>query len=258
MIRCRRQDEFMPILKRMGAFFEVSQLAQSQGNNWPAPLVFQNLSLRWQMPSFHMILGPSGGGKSTLLKTMAGVWRPLKGTIKIGDDNLWDKGNTTANKACTKKIGYAFQNNALFSSMRVIENLSYPMLIKGLAQTTTEAHERSIEWLKKVGLESSAWVYPAELSGGMQKRLAIARALISTPELLFLDDPTAGLDPVTSQKLMALINELTSQNSGLVVLVTNDIDRAKESKANLHFLENGKLVSSGDLDHPAYQERFLR
>lgn len=242
----------------MRADYVVSGLAQSKGQHWPGPLVFRDLNLSWHSPSFHMILGPSGGGKSTLLKTLAGVWRPLAGSITIDGKNLWEPGITIPNPQHAARIGYAFQNNALFSSIRVIENLSFPLLARQRVVTTSEALAIAMQWLEKVGLDSSAWLYPQDMSGGMQKRLAIARALILEPEILFLDDPTAGLDPVTSEKLMGLVLELISKRNGLVVMVTNDIDRAQESTAQRHYLVDGKLISAGHHRYKRDEARFLR
>lgn len=241
----------------MGSTYEVSGLTQSRGRHWPAPMVFQNLHLNWNAPAFHMILGPSGGGKSTLLKTLAGVWRPLHGSILIDGEPLWQANALIPNRHCAQRIGYAFQNNALFSSMRVVENISYPLITRGRAHSKSEATEIAMTWLQRVGLENSAWQFPQEMSGGMQKRLAIARALVLEPDVLFLDDPTAGLDPVTSQNLMALILELLSQKSGLVVMVTNDVDRAREASAELHFLVDGQLIGQTDARYSACQERFV-
>lgn len=257
MNRCGRQVDFMSILMRaMEARYEVTDLTQSKGQEWPAPLVFSDISFCWKTPSFHMILGPSGGGKSTLLKTLGGVWRPTKGNVLIDGEPLWQPNTLTPNSLCASRIGYAFQNNALFSSMRVIENLTYPLLVRERVSSPTQANELAMSWLQTMGLESSAWLHPQEMSGGMQKRLAIARALVLEPEILFLDDPTAGLDPVTSASLMALVMDLLSKKSGLVVMVTNDIDRAKESPADKHYLVDGKLFSKGDENFEKFAERF--
>ncbi len=205
----------------------------------------------------HVVMGASGAGKSTLLKCLGGVWRPQGGDVLLDGASLWESSNFAGNAAALQRIGFAFQNNALFTSMRVIENLSYPhrQRFPHISEKTRQAI--AMEWLAKVGLEASALLYPHELSGGMQKRLAIARALILNADCLFLDDPTAGLDPITSRQISKLLLSLLKESQALVVLVTNDADRARSWSQNIHFLADKKLHSPGTSAYAELQRKFL-
>jgi len=160
-------------------------------------------------------------------------------------------------KTRRENIGFAFQNNALFTSLRVIENLTYPHSLRFPEISKDERLALAKSWLDRVDLLKSAEQFPEELSGGMQKRLGIARALILSPKFLFLDDPTAGLDPITSKSIAGVLIELLKENSALTVLVTNDFDRAQQWGGSLHFLDNGQLLSKGHPDYFKTAEAFI-
>ena len=167
------------------------------------------------------ILGGSGSGKSTLLKHMIGLTRPLSGTVIVdGTDITAAEGEERLNML--KKIGVAYQSGALFGSMTVLTNVALVL------QEFTDLPDETIETiaqmkLKAVGLEEAAYKMPSELSGGMRKRAAIARALAMDPKILFLDEPSAGLDPVTSAQLDDLILELSRSLGITFVIVTHEL-----------------------------------
>lgn len=226
---------------------EARSLAQSPGNDARARLLFENVGLSWESPALHVVMGPSGGGKSSLLKTLGGVWMPRRGEVLL--DGKPPTGDTL------RRVGFAFQNNALFGSLRVLENLLFPHRQRFPDMDHREREALAREWLAKVGLEATAAQHPHELSGGMQKRLSLARALILKPDFVFLDDPTAGLDPITSRTMSELVSSLLKGSESLVVIVTNDTDRARDWGPNLHFLAEGGLHSPGSPDYERVRER---
>jgi phospholipid/cholesterol/gamma-HCH transport system ATP-binding protein len=187
-------------------------------------------------------MGPSGEGKSALLKTLGGVWKPSSGELFFDGRRVWGRRSQIQDPQILNRIGFAFQNNALFNSLRVLENLLFPH--RSRFPDTAESTRRKLgeSWLEKVGLLAASHQYPHELSGGMQKRLAIARTLMLDPDFIFLDDPTAGLDPITSKNIADLIRTLLGDRDTLVVIVTNDPDRAADWGSNRHFLKNGQLL----------------
>lgn len=163
------------------------------------------------------ILGGSGCGKSTLLRYLIGLEEPLAGTVKHMGEPI---GVIEGKKP---RFGAMFQSGALFGSMTVLENVVLP-LRTWTALSRADAEEKALEKLHLVGLEAAADKNPSELSGGMKKRAAIARALALEPPLLFLDEPSAGLDPITSASLDELIRELSGDLGVTVVIVTHELD----------------------------------
>jgi phospholipid/cholesterol/gamma-HCH transport system ATP-binding protein len=190
--------------------------------------ILANVSLHVPAQQALGIIGPSGSGKSVLLKIIAGLLRPTEGTVEVRSE----------------KVSMLFQKNALFDSFTLLENLLVP-LAETLKIDGEEAFNRSIEMLKAVGLEKSANLYPDEISGGMQKRLGIARALIIEPEVLLYDEPTAGLDPITSRSIADLMIELHHKNRTTLVMVTNDLQRAYQVSDQLAFCSHHTLKMLG-------------
>ena len=192
------------------------------------------------------LLGGSGTGKTTLLKTMIYLNRPTTGDIFIDGVNLW-KSSEEEQAKMKLKMGVMFQFGALFSSMSVLENIGV-MLREYSDFSERDINEIAKMWLLKVGLKpQSAGLYPSELSGGMKKRVALARALVLSPRVLFLDEPNSGLDPASSRALDRLVCELRDTLGLSVVMVTHDIDSIFTILDRFLILEGHKIAYEGDL-----------
>lgn len=207
------------------------------------------------------IVGGSGSGKTTLLKEILMLTPPDTGSIKIfGHEVTTAAPNVLLD--IQRRSGVLFQQNALFSSLTVLENTTFPL------QEHTKLDEKSIEELAmlKIGMtglvENAATKYPAELSGGMQKRAALSRSIVLDPELLFLDEPTAGLDPESAAGLDELILNLQSTLSLTVVIVTHDVDTLWHVTDRVAFLGEGKVLCVDEMSrlvknpHPLIQQFF--
>jgi phospholipid/cholesterol/gamma-HCH transport system ATP-binding protein len=203
---------------------QVEAVGKKFNDRW----IFQNVELHVKTRESVVLVGPSGGGKSVLLKIIAGLIPADEGKIEIQSQN----------------IGMLFQKNALFDSLTVEENLLFPMKErKGLIGV--KAKERAAYFLKAVGLSGNEKLFPDEISGGMQKRLGIARALVVEPEVILYDEPTAGLDPITSRTIADLIRELRKETGSTLITVTNDMQRAYQIGDRVFLLAQGRLVEGG-------------
>jgi len=189
------------------------------------------------------VMGPSGSGKSLLLKVMVGLVSPTAGAVYV-DGRALTSLSTQETVSRNSRIGMLFQRNALFDSLTAIENVCFPQ-IETLGVSEKQAIEFSKELLASVGLTAAAERYPSEMSGGMQKRLGIARALALRPEFLLFDDPTAGLDPITSRSIMRLIKELQIQNKATAVVVTNEVARAYQVADRMLLTFAGEALDVG-------------
>ena len=209
-------------------------------------VVLEDVSLRVASREIRIILGASGCGKSTLLKNVIGLERPLGGTIEmLGRKVDWSDGRPTGE--FMKRIGVLFQAGALLSSMTVGENVALPLKVHnpGLPEDVIEDLVRMK--LDEVKMGNAYDKLPSELSGGMRKRAGLARAIVTDPELLFCDEPSAGLDPVTSRALDDLLLELRDSLGITMVVVTHELDSIRALCDRMTFLSKGKVIFDGAL-----------
>lgn len=191
-----------------------------------------------------VVLGGSGSGKSVMLKNALGLMTPDSGTILFdGEDVTHDQGKER--EAMRARIGMLFQSGALFDSLTVWENVAF-RLLNAERMKRAEAKDRAIETLKQVRLGASvADLYPAEISGGMQKRVALARAIITKPDLIFFDEPTTGLDPITADAINDLIIEQVKALGAASISITHDMASARKIADEIAMLYEGKIIWRG-------------
>jgi len=194
-----------------------------------------------------IVLGRSGSGKSVLIKIIAGLMKPDKGEVKV----LGKEVHKLSKKELIElrlKIGFLFQLIALYDSMTVRENLEFP-LRRNVRDISEDKIEKAVkDVLDAVGLSDTGDQMPSELSGGQQKRIAIARTLIMKPEVILYDEPTAGLDPLTSYEINDLINQVQKRYKTSSVIITHDLVCAKKTGDRILMLIDGKFVRQGDFD----------
>ena len=205
--------------------------------------VLRGLDLEIPRACTTVILGASGGGKSVLLRHLMGLVEPDSGTIEIDGEEITAL-NERALGPVRRKIGMLFQNGALFDSFNVRENVIFPLREMGV-KNAQELETKAVEALSLVGLEEHLDKMPASLSGGMRKRVALARAIITRPSAVFYDEPTAGLDPIVSDQINHLIRR-TQQKFGLTqVVVTHDMRSLYHVADNILFLREGEIYFTG-------------
>lgn len=207
--------------------------------------VLKGISTVFETGKTNLIIGQSGSGKTVLLKCLSGLIRPTSGEV------LFDGQDTTQysfeeRQALRGEIGTVFQGSALFDSMTVLENVRFPleMFSKHLMR---EMNKRSEEVLDRVNLTKESFhKYPSEISGGMQKRVAIARAIVNRPKYLFADEPNSGLDPKTAMVIDQLLHELTVEYNTTTIINTHDMNSVMEIGENIIFLKDGYKEWDGD------------
>ena len=192
----------------------------------------------------NLIIGQSGSGKSVLLKCMLGLFTPEKGSIEY-DGKAYSDFTEDEKKDLSKHIGMVFQGGALFDSMTVQENVLFPLRMF-TNQKKSESLKRVQEVLKRVELDGSENKMPSEISGGMQKRVSIARAIVNRPKYLFCDEPNSGLDPKTATVIDNLIQEITREYDITTIVITHDMNSVLEIGEKIAFLKDGVVVWKGD------------
>lgn len=189
------------------------------------------------------VLGRSGTGKSVLLKLIVGLQKPDSGSIRVLGQEITNLDGDRLNEI-RKKIGFLFQSAALYDSLTVEENVGFP-LTRHTRMSESERKQRVQELLAAVGMESHLEKLPSEISGGMQKRVGLARALALDPEVLLFDEPTAGLDPITAAEIGKLIVEQQKQRNITSVVVTHEIHSAKIFADRFVLMNEGKILADG-------------
>ena len=219
--------------------------------------VLKSISLEISEGESFVLIGPSGQGKSVLLKTLAGLITPTSGRVLWGGDDIAQM-DSDKRLRWMRSMGMLFQKNALFDSLSVAQNVAFP-----INETTdipqNEVQKRVDRFLRAVEIDHAAALFPHEISGGMQKRLGIARALGLEPTIIFYDDPTAGLDPITSRKIIQLILSLRSEMKSTICTITNDMNRAYQLAGRIGMVVDGELlITGGRQETEAHQDPRVR
>ncbi len=192
-----------------------------------------------------LVIGGSGTGKSVLLKCLIGLVRPDEGTVKYNGRDFWNSDEDTR-KQIRREMGVLFQGGALFDSKTVFDNVRFPLEMLSPTMSDSERDDRAKLCLTRVGLDHALDRMPSEISGGMKKRVGIARAIVMNPKYLFCDEPNSGLDPLTSIKIDNLIKEITDEFNITTVIITHDINSMMEIGEKIMFLYKGKKLWEGD------------
>jgi phospholipid/cholesterol/gamma-HCH transport system ATP-binding protein len=187
------------------------------------------------------LIGRSGYGKSVLLKHVAGLIKPDEGRVLI-DDNDINRLRGKKLEWMRSRFGFVFQNGALFDSMTVFENVAFPLREK-TKRSEKEIREKVLDALEQVGLAGAENKYPAQISGGMVRRVALARALVRNPEIMFFDEPTTGLDPIIASAILNLIDSCHKRFGFTGLLVTHEIPKAFEIVQKVAMLHDGKTLT---------------
>jgi len=242
---------------------EIQDIYKKFGDNE----VLKGISSTFEPGINNLIIGGSGSGKTTLLKCIVGLHEPSQGDVLFNGENFTDMGFEQRVPIRTH-IGMLFQNSALFDSMTVEQNIMFPLNLF-TNQSKAEKRDRANFCLERVNLAGKNKLYPSELSGGMKKRVGIARAISMQPKYLFVDEPNSGLDPVTSILIDDLISELTVEYNMTTVVVTHDMNSVMGIGDHIVFLHQGKKWWEGsnkeiahtdnkELNDFVFASRFMR
>ncbi len=193
------------------------------------------------------VLGKSGSGKSVLIKIIVGLLKPDKGEVHVLGKQV-EKLNHRELDSLRIRVGFSFQSSALYDSMSVFQNLAFPLTMNYKNLSKKEVSNAVEEVLESVSLIDKINVMPSDLSGGQRKRIGIARMLILKPEIMLFDEPTAGLDPITSTEIIELINEVKRQNNASSLIITHDLTCAKNTGDRIAMLFEGKFLKPGKFE----------
>ncbi len=222
---------------------DIKDLWKSFGEN----KVLQGFDLTVRRGESVMVLGKSGSGKSVLIKCIVGLLRPDKGSISVMGEDMLALEHDALDRVRVK-IGFLFQSSALYDSMTVRENLEFPLRRHWIAQDGNDSEALVKEALENVGLMNTIDMYPSELSGGMRRRIGLARTLILKPEIVLYDEPTTGLDPITSKEIVELILRLQQKYGTSSVIISHDLNVAKLASNRIAVLMDGRNHAEGTYD----------
>jgi len=205
--------------------------------------ILKDLSFTYEKGKTNLVIGQSGSGKTVLLKCLLGLYKPEQGAILFDGQDIITMSNRNLKKL-RKEVGMVFQGGALFDSMNIEQNVLFPLqMFSDL--TSEEMLDRVNFCLKRVNLENVNYLYPSEISGGMKKRVAIARAIVLNPKYLFCDEPNSGLDPYTAILIDNLLQELTHEYGMTTVINTHDMNSLVQIGERILFIKDGTMAWSG-------------
>jgi len=218
----------------------IKDLCKSFGSNH----VLKDFDLELKRGESVVVLGKSGSGKSVLIKCIIGLLKPDKGSIQIFGKNIPEMGHDELD-LIRAKVGFLFQSNALYDSMTVRENLEFPLRRHWIEVTQGEVDKMVMDALTDVGLAHTIDMMPVELSGGMRKRIALARTLILKPEIILYDEPTTGLDTITSKEIIELMIEIQQKYNTTSLIISHDMTCVKMASNRVVMLIDGKCYLTG-------------
>ena len=222
---------------------QISNLNKSFGDNH----VLRNFNFELPKGENIVVLGKSGSGKSVLIKCIIGLIKPDSGTINVLDRNISELNSDELDKV-RMDTGFLFQSNALYDSMTVRENIEFPLRRHGIRKTKEEVDALVKEALTNVGLPETEDMMPSELSGGMKKRIALARTLILKPKIILYDEPTTGLDPITGKEISNLIIKIQEKYHTSSIIISHDMDCVKIVANKIAMLIDGVRYAEGTYD----------
>lgn len=241
MIMTTAQTEIPAVIKQTKQdVMVVEHLYKSFGNN----NVLTDFNLRLKKGENLVVLGKSGSGKSVLIKCIIGLLEPESGTINVFGKNIPDLDHDELDKM-RAKIGFLFQSNALYDSMTVRQNLEFPLRRHWMQVAQPEVDKLVQEALEDVGLAHTINMMPVELSGGMRKRIALARTLILKPEIILYDEPTTGLDPVTGKEIIELIMTIQKKYRSSSLIISHDMTCVRLAADRIVVLLDGRCYAEG-------------
>jgi len=226
--------------KKSNKVLIIKDLSKSFGNNQ----VLKEFNLELLRGESVVVLGKSGSGKSVLIKCIIGLIKPDHGSIHIFGHNIPDLDHDELDQI-RAKVGFLFQSNALYDSMTVRENLEFPLRRHWLEISQMEVDKMVIDALEDVGLAHTLDMMSAELSGGMRKRVALARTLILKPEIILYDEPTTGLDTITSKEIIELMVEIQQKYKTTSLIISHDMNCVRMASDRVVMLIDGKCYASG-------------
>ena len=221
---------------------QITKLCKAFGSQ----TVLNCVDLRVMRGETLVVLGRSGTGKSVLLRLLIGLQQPDSGSIQVVGQEITGLPENPLYEI-RKKVGFVFQNSALYDSLTVAENVEFPLKYHG-RMTAGQRHDRAIEILTQVGMEEAADKMPTDISGGMKKRVGLARALALKPDIMLYDEPTAGLDPITSGEINELILKLQKDRAMSSIVVTHEIHSAEAIADRVALLNEGNIVFDGKFE----------
>lgn len=239
-------DIDQPMAPSKASILSIEHLYKSFGNN----KVLIDFNLELEKGENVVVLGKSGSGKSVLIKCIIGLLTPDAGKIKMFEKNIPDISNEVLDKI-RAKVGFLFQSNALYDSMTVRENLEFPLRRHWISVTQQQVNSMVEEALEEVGLAHAIDSMPAELSGGMRKRIALARTLILKPAIILYDEPTTGLDPITAKEIINLMIKIRNRYSTTSLIISHDMNCVRLASSRVVMLLDGRCYANGTYDQLA-------